>query len=348
MDEFDRFVGPSAKERKRIIANDPYAAAKFFQFIIRTTLETLFRIESSRQQVHHEMGILGLVEAYIGVMESQNRGALHAHMMVWLENAPSPDDMRTLLQSAEFRERVKAYIEHNIHAHLPGMDQTGVKNMEAEKDLAYSRPPNPDSPDFKAKFDDMERRLMRSQQIHTCRRNVCLKMDWKTGRMVCKRRAPWKLTDDNVVDDQGNWYPKRTYGFVNNYNPNILVSLRCNHDIKILTNGEDTKNVTWYITKYATKNQQKLSNISALLAKGLAFHFQDEKYIDSIRDRSRLMVFRCFHTLNRNVEQSGPQVISYLMGWGDSFKSHNYVPLFWSSMASYLRRKCPELNMASR
>ncbi|KAF9507992.1 hypothetical protein BS47DRAFT_1373748 [Hydnum rufescens UP504] len=158
----------------------------------------------------------------------------------------------------------------------------------------------------------------------------------------------WNLAEEDTVDHQGNWSPKHTYGFVNNYNPNLLVSLWYNHDIKLLTNGEDTKNATWYITKYATKNQQKLSNISALLAKGLAYHFQDEKYIDSIHDHSHLLVFQCFHTLNRNMEQSGPQVISYLMGWGDSFKSHNYAPLYWTAMAGYLHQKFPELNIPSK
>ena len=33
--------------------------------------------------------------------------------------------------------------------------------------------------------------------------------------------------------------------------------------------------VAWYITKYTTKCQQKLSNASALLAEGLAFHYKD-------------------------------------------------------------------------
>jgi len=48
--------------------------------------------------------------------------------------------------------------------------------------------------------------------------------------------------------------------------------------------------------------------------------------------------------LNRQVEQSAPQVISYLMGWGDSFCSHRYVPVYWSALERAVKQVHPELN----
>src|SRR5260370_33267196 len=56
-----------------------------------------------------------------------------------------------------------------------------------------------------------------------------------------------------------------------------------------------------------------------------------------------MLVFQCFLKLNHNVEQLAPQVISYQMGWGDTFKSHNYAQLHWSTFVHHLIEEYPEL-----
>ncbi|KIL60603.1 hypothetical protein M378DRAFT_54503, partial [Amanita muscaria Koide BX008] len=175
-------------------------------------------------------------------------------------------------------------------------------------------------------------------QVHVCVKGACRRFDLAKGVWVCKRGAPWPESEVAIVNADGTWCPVRQFGMVNNFNPQVLVFVQCNGDIKLLTNGAETKNITWYITKYATKAQKRLFNASALLAKSLAFHFEDNKYIDDVRARTRLLLFRCFQGLNRQQEQSGPQVVSYLMGWDDCILSHEYVPLYLSSLRSYLQR----------
>ena len=64
--------------------------------------------------------------------------------------------------------------------------------------------------------------------------------------------------------------------------------------------------------------------------------------------RHRLLLIRCMSALNREQELSGPQVMSYLMGWGDSYKSHNYTPVNWWSLKKALARKFPYLTMRER
>ena len=163
--------------------------------------------------------------------------------------------------------------------------------MECQSDLAYSRPPHPDQPDFKKTFDDMICRLVRSQQIHTCTHRACLIWDQRSSKWKCKRQAPFPLSDRVVVEENGDWFPQREYGFINNFLPNVLVYARCNHDVKLLTNGDATMKVAWYITKYATKCQQRNSNASALLSNGLAYHFKDEKFVNDMRERTWLLLF---------------------------------------------------------
>ena len=56
MDAFLRTAGPDGEQRAQNIAADPFAAAKFFHFMVRTVLETLFKIKVSPFQVKTESG----------------------------------------------------------------------------------------------------------------------------------------------------------------------------------------------------------------------------------------------------------------------------------------------------
>ena len=51
--------GPSADQRAYNIASDPYAAAKFFHFLIQTILETLFGVRKTDYCVRNQAGIFG-------------------------------------------------------------------------------------------------------------------------------------------------------------------------------------------------------------------------------------------------------------------------------------------------
>lgn len=42
-------------------------------------------------------------------------------------------------------------------------------------------------------------------------------------------------------------------------------------------------------------------------------------------------------------EFSGPEVISYLMGWGDQFMSHHFVPIYWNGVLYALKKTFPSL-----
>ena len=79
------------------------------------------------------------------------------------------------------------------------------------------------------------------------------------------------------------------------------------------------------------KKQKCSHNISALLAKNYAFKHADDAETQSIQNASCLLVYRCIEALNREQEIAAPMVMSYLMGWGDVYQSHNFVPVYWTS-----------------
>jgi hypothetical protein len=252
--------------------------------------------------------------------------------------------MSELLRTEEFRNRVVAYIRANLRAYLPGLESLAtIKNIPREKNLAYNRPPNPDSLTYED-LQELELRLARAEQLHTCQVWRCLGFN-KEGEYVCKRRAPFECAPEEFVTEEGRWGQKRLYGYMNGWVPGVLVNVRCNNDGKLLTNSRDTKNITSYVTSYTAKNQSKTHNLSAIIADGFAFHEAHAKpeYVESIRNNQRLLLFRLVHAINREQELAAPMVMSYLMGWGDTFKSHTYSPIYWSSFLKELEKVFPDL-----
>ena len=88
LDKFNNLLGPDPNTRAEVIANNPYAAAEYFNFIIQAILEELFGISKHNSRVKTERGILGDVATYFGVVEAQGRGTLHLHMLMWLAGTP--------------------------------------------------------------------------------------------------------------------------------------------------------------------------------------------------------------------------------------------------------------------
>ena len=343
MDNFNPTAGPDADARARNVSSDPYAAAKFFKTIVNLLLSKGFGIDVTPYTTTNRRGILGRVRAYFGVVEAQGRGTLHLHMLMWLVGAPTADEMRELLKTEEFRRRVAEWIRANIRAHLDGLSTADeIKSVPRQGDVAYSRPPVPSSPTYASDLRDLELRVVRASQVHTCKPETCLVLR-RNGTRKCKRRAPFPLSELDWVDAEGNWGPRRTYAYLNSWCPGLAALLRANGDLKLITNGHETKSAAWYITAYATKGQKRTHNSSALLAHAVTRHNDSDAYQGDVRERNRLLLYRCWNALNRMSELSAPQVVMYLMGWGDSFTSHHYVPLYWSSVHAHLCKAHPEL-----
>ena len=106
LDQFNSLLGPDSQCRVKNIASNPYAAARFFDCIVCAMLETLMAIKSQGSRVTSEMGILGQVAAYFGVVEAQGRGTLHLHMLMWLAGTPDTNAMEAALQTSTFREKI--------------------------------------------------------------------------------------------------------------------------------------------------------------------------------------------------------------------------------------------------
>ncbi|CAF0915907.1 unnamed protein product [Adineta ricciae] len=93
--------------RAEIIASHPVATAKYFHTLITNILDTMIM-----------GGVIGPVKAYFGTVESQRRGSLHLHLLIWLDHDLKPADMKEKIQGATFRDKLIAYLEDIIKEDL--------------------------------------------------------------------------------------------------------------------------------------------------------------------------------------------------------------------------------------
>jgi len=123
-----------------------------------------------------------------------------------------------------------------------------------------------------------------------------------------------------------------------------LIHCQYNNDVKLISNGHETCNIGEYVFSYTGEKQGKNHNMSALMAKGYAFHGQHCDTTESLWDEQHLLIFHMVHTVNHEQELATPMVMSYLMGWGDIYHSHHYTPIFWSSFTGALLREFLDLS----
>jgi hypothetical protein len=58
---------------------------------------------------------------------------------------------------------------------------------------------------------------------------------------------------------------------------------------------------------------------------------------------NKRLIQRCANTLTRQQELSAPEVVSYLMGWGDRFISHHFETIHWFTVVDLLKKSYPIL-----
>lgn len=97
--------------------------------------------------------------------------------------------------------------------------------------------------------------IVMSSQIHMCQRSACLIPD-RYGQEWCKQRAPFLLSDNYVMNEDGSYQIQRSIPMVNSFNKLVLISLMCNNDIKLIMNRSATNDLLFYLTNYTAKNNK--------------------------------------------------------------------------------------------
>ncbi|EJD36383.1 hypothetical protein AURDEDRAFT_19132, partial [Auricularia subglabra TFB-10046 SS5] len=294
-------------------------------------------------------GVLGKVSAFYGCVEAQGRGTLHCHMLVWIDGALNPNEIRDKVLAdidGEFAHRLLRHLLETISNCVPPAVDNPDISIPSDKYHASSVL----GPDLDISDDligptlqkDLHNIVLKSQ-LHG-HRATCYKY-WKGPPQpkVCRfdLDAANYCPESSINPESGELNLRCLDGLVNNYNDTMISCLRCNMDLKFIGSGPSAKAVLYYITDYITKSPLKAHVSYAALQ--LAVHKVGELDIDRHDNamRAKRLLQKCAHAMISHQELSAQQVASYLTDEEDHFTSHQFSNLFWIAFEKLIESQSP-------
>ncbi|KAM4058160.1 PIF1-like helicase [Hirsutella rhossiliensis] len=237
-------------------ARDPEAAEEF----CGASITIFFHREMTLFFEHYvNMGgesVFGRISQYYGAVETNERGSLHVHGLLWLDGNTRLSSMLADSdgeEQAAYRERIVRYVDSVFSEDL---DQEGFCAVQAERSATSDISSLLDSAEqFSASFEEEANLCAGATQIHT-HSPTCVKYSLgNKGRKgdLCRFKAPWKLVEETAFSSDGVLRIRRTHPMVNRWNKAIAVGLRHNHDISFIATQRKTMALVYYVTNYATK-----------------------------------------------------------------------------------------------
>ncbi|KAM4067415.1 ATP-dependent DNA helicase PIF1 [Hirsutella rhossiliensis] len=237
----------TAYKRVRLAIADPMSAAVFFHREIKLFFEHYVDVGDE--------SVFGHVGAYYGAVETNERGALHLHGLLWLKgNARLGEALAGAggEEQAAYRERIIRYVDSVFSEEL---DAEGHHAVQAERSItAHMSSWLDDVERLTDAFDEEANFCAGATQVHT-HSATCVKYSL-AGPVVgdlCRFKAPWRLVERTALTADGVLEIRRTHSMVNRWNKAMAVGLRHNHDISFIATQRKTMALIYYITNYATK-----------------------------------------------------------------------------------------------
>lgn len=326
----------NAAIRHATATSNPVAVAKFFNHTCKAIFDGLFRSGTG------QIGILGQVSNHFGVVETNGRGMLHFHALVWLTGNLEFNTLRDrILQNAALAHRVICYLESIIIESInPDIDSnTGPINT------APSSKGQESDHEFHERLAADSNAVASKTQMHSSKHTAtCFKYRQK-GKKACRFRMPRDLQPYSKIDSLGVIHLARNHGWVNPWNPAIASYIRSNHDISWIPTVTKCLSLIYYLTNYATKDD--VSPYQMLVKAALLKQSIEKAKSTLTPDAADLRVrkkdmdqfaLRCFNTLSHDREISGVQIASSLLQLPTYYtKNYNFaqVNLWW--LRQYVR-----------
>lgn len=187
-----------AATRHTTANSNPVAVAQFFNHMYKAIFGGLIQYGTG------QIGILEQVANHYGVVETNGRGMLHLHVLIWLMGSLAFSTLRErILQDGAFAQRVIRYLESII-----------VQNINSDNDsIPESGPANipPSSKDF-GSDDEFHQRLTADSNAVACKTQIhssnhtsnCFKYRQRRQRKsACRFGMPRGLQPQSEVDELG-------------------------------------------------------------------------------------------------------------------------------------------------
>lgn len=332
---------PNYWEQSNLISSNPALGASFFNTYLKAFIRTVLGCED--EEVNDNEGILGVVKAHYGCVEAQGRGSLHCHMLVWIDGALNPNEIKErVINEPSWGKKLLLYLDDTITNVVPEDPIPHITTVWSEKDPCTLRGARLNTESvldrLTLRMKDVSRlaeRVQRHRHSNTCYKH------YKPGQA---RTCRFDLKEENfrsesyIDSETGHIRLRCLDGLVNNFNMTILEAVRCNMDIQFIGSGESAKAMIYYITDYITKSQLKSHVAYAALQLAVKKCEAIETGDDDFVTRSKRLLQKCAYALISHQEMSAQQVASYLMDYEDHFTSHSFNYLYWASFERFVER----------
>ncbi|KAF5332297.1 hypothetical protein D9611_008065 [Ephemerocybe angulata] len=337
-------------ERGHLAVDHPVACAQFFDAMMKAFISILLRHGRKGKQP----GIFGQCEAYYGTVETQGRGTLHCHMLIWLKNHLSPELLADALKSSsEYGNALKTWIDSIMYSGFVGT--RSFENSQPCNDSEGIRPPRDPHPasmkepiaselsqsEFKREMYDQVDELLTRFNWH--RHNGSCWKYLQPGEARVPENCRFGM-DGTTVDkteisqEEGTLSIKRTHPKMTHYNPIITFLMKCNTDIKYIGSGADAKAFMYYVTDYITK--PPLSMHAGLTALAYAIRQGEERNVLQTKPTGdsdpRKAITIAINSMLGRQELSHPQVMSYILGGGENYTSERFQSINWAEVLRYV------------
>ncbi|KAM4063299.1 PIF1-like helicase [Hirsutella rhossiliensis] len=316
-DEAEAFLSDlgTAYKRTRLAISDPMSSAVFFHREMTLFFEHYVNVG--------EESVFGHVGAYYGAVETNERGALHIHGLLWLRgNAGIGDALAgpDAEEQAAYRERIVRYVDSVFSEEL---DAEGYCAMQAERSATADISSRLDDvARFTDTFDEEANFCAGATQIHT-------------HSATC---APWRLVERTALTADGVLEIRRTHSMVNRWNRAMAVGLRHNHDISFIATQRKTMALIYYITNYATKSRRERATEVAPTATpaGRAGPKGSDGGGPRRGNKTRTFLLKAANRVFTERPLSQVEVIAHLLGYPAEFSSGsawayiNANQLYWA------------------
>ncbi|EXM13396.1 hypothetical protein FOTG_18153 [Fusarium oxysporum f. sp. vasinfectum 25433] len=326
---FLKSLGMSYK-RLRLAISDPMSSAIFFHREMTLFFEHYVKVG--------EESVFGRIIDYFGAVETNERGALHVHGLLWLHGNAHLSSMIADIDGedqATYRERIIQYID-SVFSEVglgPGRvlrPPSGTVGGIGHSSLLDNRE------QFSAAFDEEANFCAGATQTHT-HSPACVKYSFSKGkgggkkRGLCRFQAPWRLVEKTAFTADGVLQIRRRHSMVNRWNKAMAVGLRHNHDISFIATQRKTMALIYYVTNYATKVEDPVWKRAAAAAELLTastgegtangWGYGGEGATDDAvkGNRTRQFLMRVANRIFTERSLSQVEVIAHLLGYPAEF-----------------------------
>ncbi len=323
---------PDYQHRLRAIANNPVACARFFDKVVRSFIRHILKAGSD------EVGLFGKTDSYYGTVESQGRLTLHLHLLLWIKNSLSPQEIRNrILVDDAFRADMISWLENCHQGGFSTGDLADVaERVRVDHDQdpteCFPRPPPENMTDDDAlkwlhQICELTDLIVYRSNRHSENHNKgCI----RGTKQYCRARFPRSIRTETIVDwTSGSLELKHTEQWMNTFNVVLSYVLRCNSDVTCLLSGTQVRAVIAYVTDYITKTTLTthaiFETVKAVLDRNTALVTNP----DSRGDAARALLTRIVNALTAMQESPGPMTCAYLLGQPDHYTPEKFKVFYW-------------------